>query len=98
MNIIDELKFNLNIVTSHTIGVIYALIKGKKIKSLSKAYIEYFENYLFSPDGVNYNLEYTLPLYGKHSFYNWVRDNNYHIKLSRTINLEHNRRFLFIKD
>lgn len=91
MNTIDKFKFYLNIIISHTLGAIYALIKGKKIKSLSNAYIEYFENYLFSPDGINYDIENTLPLYGKYSFENWVKYNNYYIKLSRNINLERSK-------
>lgn len=97
MGIINELILNLNILHSHTVGAILATMKGKRVISISNAYIEYLEKYLFSPDGIDYNLEYTLPPYGIHSFDNWAKSNNYYIKLSRSINLQKKKDFYNFK-
>lgn len=85
---ISKLKFKLSILSSNTTGVVCAMIKGKKVMSMSNAYMEYLDNYLYSPNGANLSFEDTMPLYGEHSFKNWVARNNYHIKLTSNIDFE----------
>lgn len=39
-NKISKLKFKLSILSSNTTGVVCAMIKGKKVMSMSNAYME----------------------------------------------------------
>ena len=85
MYFLHSIKLKLIIIYSNTIGVLYAFLCGKKIISLSDAYIDYLENYLFSSSGAGYELDYVIPEYGENSFNNWVKSKNYHLKLSKNI-------------
>ena len=97
MFILDRFKIYIDIIHSNTAGAILALIRGKRVIPLSNAYVEYFTDYLFSVNGVNYNLEYALPMDGLYSFDYWVAINNYYIKKCLSINLEKGQKDYLLK-